>query len=299
MSVNTPVLITGCQRSGTTLLYLILDSHPQIRGMDEWEFKTALFDIYLTQPEYHPCFAVKLPKIAHFAPALAAIPGAKVLWCVRDPRDVVTSMLKLGQTAKSGLKTKALWSLRHPGKVALSILKRQTWPISISWAASSQGASQEIAQNAATLKSRKVFPEELSLHWDRYKQIKRKHPLHRNRDDQVFLSALCWRVKQEVFGRCCQESEICHVVQYEKLIQQPEIEIQVVLRVLNLPWHENVLKHHTLHSGIVTGKTDSERPIDGRNTDKWKGVLSDQDVITIARVCGDAAKDLYHLESDE
>jgi hypothetical protein len=29
------IFITGCQRSGTNLLNLILDSHPQIKGVDE------------------------------------------------------------------------------------------------------------------------------------------------------------------------------------------------------------------------------------------------------------------------
>ena len=299
MNANTPVLITGCQRSGTTLLYLILDSHPQVRGMDEWEFKAVLFDRYLTQPEYHPCFAVKLPKIAHLVPALAGIPGTKVLWCIRDPRDVVTSMLKLQQQDNQGGRANVLWSLQHPGKAAAALLSFRPLPVFISWAAAPQGAIQEISNNAETLKSRKMFSEDLAAHWERYKQIKRKHPLRRNHEDQVFLGALCWRVKQEVFLRCCRDTGICHVVQYEKLVQQPETEIQAILHFLNLPWHEHVLKHHTLHSGMVTGKTDSTRPIDEGNTQKWQGFLSDSDISIIIRVCGDTARDLYHLESDE
>ena len=31
------IIILGCQRSGTTLTYLILNSHPQIKGIDETE----------------------------------------------------------------------------------------------------------------------------------------------------------------------------------------------------------------------------------------------------------------------
>ena len=66
---NTPIIITGCQRSGTTLLHLILDSHPEVRGMDEWEVKADLFYEYLTLPRYASCIAMKLPKVAHLAPA--------------------------------------------------------------------------------------------------------------------------------------------------------------------------------------------------------------------------------------
>ena len=40
---NRTIMITGCQRSGTNLMNLILDSHPQVQGVDElnlfhWEF---------------------------------------------------------------------------------------------------------------------------------------------------------------------------------------------------------------------------------------------------------------------
>jgi len=167
MIKNIPILITGCQRSGTTLLNLILDSHPQIRGMDEWEFEETLVDEYLTGPEYHPCVAFKLPKVSYLIPALQSIPGIKVLWCIRDPRDVVTSMVRLQQDIKVGIRGKLLWSLKNPQEAFSSLIKFQSLPVSISWASYLHGAREEIARSVTTLKQRNRLTKELTTHLNR------------------------------------------------------------------------------------------------------------------------------------
>src|SRR3954469_12694891 len=42
---DRPIFIVGCGRSGTTLLRLMLDSHPQIAAGEETKFLTALEQI--------------------------------------------------------------------------------------------------------------------------------------------------------------------------------------------------------------------------------------------------------------
>lgn len=61
---NQPILITGCQRSGTTMLNLILDSHPKITGVDEMEFRNENLPHYLSHINYHPFVVFKLPIFA-------------------------------------------------------------------------------------------------------------------------------------------------------------------------------------------------------------------------------------------
>ena len=169
---NTPILITGCQRSGTTLLNLILDSHPQIKGVDEGDFFVDLLHEYLNHPDYHPYVAFKLPKISHLVPALQFVPGIKVLWCIRDPRDVVMSMLKLKRRVNDGLRGKILWSIHHPKEAVASLLKFQPLPVSVSWTSYSHGAIHEIHNAAMTLKRRKVLTEELTVYVNHYKELK-------------------------------------------------------------------------------------------------------------------------------
>jgi len=194
------------------------------------------------------------------------------------------------------LKDTLLWSLRNPDKAMASIIKLKSVPISVSWSSYPHGARSEIEKSAKALKHRKLVTQELAGYWDRYQTLKQKNPLRFTREDEVFIGALCWRLKQEMLN-ICRPDENMYVVQYEKLIQDPETEIHAILQFLNIPWHENVMKHHLLHSDISIGKTESSRPIDAKNLEKWKAFLSEDDVKTIEQICADAAKDFYNFNS--
>lgn len=88
-------LILGCQRSGTTLIYLILNAHPQVKGIDETEtnysfpHQSVLYNN--SKNNYLTC--LKLPNqtfnlkyiIQHF-------PQTKIIWPIRNPYKVVSSM---------------------------------------------------------------------------------------------------------------------------------------------------------------------------------------------------------------
>ncbi|MFQ5471145.1 MAG: sulfotransferase [Gammaproteobacteria bacterium] len=63
-SANQPILITGCQRSGTTLLHLILDSHSNIHGIDEAYYEHERLHEYLDSAEFSKYVCCKLPRAA-------------------------------------------------------------------------------------------------------------------------------------------------------------------------------------------------------------------------------------------
>ncbi len=102
--------IAGCQRSGTTLLRLVLDSHPDIRCLDEAaaydhlsgrsEMPIALADeAQLALGFKIPRFAEQLTWPEMIDPDYGRFPafydGEKTLFIVRDVCDVVASMLAL------------------------------------------------------------------------------------------------------------------------------------------------------------------------------------------------------------
>jgi len=92
------LLITGCQRSGTTLMLLLLDAHSKILGLDESEVgvrlpfaRSMLRDIVRG---YYPCR--KQPMESGAVDALdERYPHAEIVWMVRDPLSVVSSMRRL------------------------------------------------------------------------------------------------------------------------------------------------------------------------------------------------------------
>ncbi len=89
------ILVIGCQRSGTTLMYLLLTSHPRITGLDEDEARFELPPALL--PYFNGLFfkksCYKLPEMTAYPCRLAKNnPGVRLIWMVRHPYMVVSSM---------------------------------------------------------------------------------------------------------------------------------------------------------------------------------------------------------------
>lgn len=268
MSQNSPILITGCQRSGTTLLSLILDSHPEIHGIDEMDFESERMPEYLEDPRYHPVVAFKQPSLAHTVRSFKALAGLKVLWCIRDPRDVVASMLnlQLPLTADDAL----------------------------SWALHPLGGVREIHNCAAALGG---ISRELKDLLEIYVTIQQGKK--RDRQSEVLSAALCWRLKQEVLALYPDEGMPYRVVRYESLIDHPRAELEKLFADLGVSWHDDVLQHHRKHAGDTVGETDSSRAIDNRSRGKWAESLSADDVAIIQKVCGPVAPDAGYVLDGE
>lgn len=92
--------ILGCQRSGTTLTFLILTAHPKIQGFDEFDSKFSfssyswrlLFDNALKG--YYSCF--KLPqKVYELSYISRYYPHSKIIWPVRSCYTTISSMKNL------------------------------------------------------------------------------------------------------------------------------------------------------------------------------------------------------------
>lgn len=222
------------------------------------QFNPEKLDDYMEKPDYYPNVSFKLPTYAPFLPFFKTLPDVRVLWCVRDPRDVVASMVRL------------------------HLLFDQS--STVSWAAHPLGSHREIVQCFPVLPS--DIRQKLVEYVKKYVKIDMTHPAERTPEDLIYTAALCWRIKNELLG-LYEKNGISHmVVQYETLVSSPKKEISQILEYLDLPWHENVLKHHLLHFGAVVGDTDSGRPIDPRNIGKWRKELSSKDNLMIREICG-------------
>ncbi len=133
---SLPVFLVGAERSGTTMLRLMLDHHPQIAWLNEFEyavdrisaegvfpqieeyaqwleqhriFKATKFhvNVALTYPDLIKDFLQQRGKLAgkpivgatvhrHFDRLLTMFPDARFIHLVRDPRDVAPSVIKMG-----------------------------------------------------------------------------------------------------------------------------------------------------------------------------------------------------------
>lgn len=92
------ILITGCQRSGTTLLFLMLNAHPLIYGLDEsdtgFDYPTSFNLLYHFLKGDYTCS--KLPtRVSDVKKIKKFFPQAKILFVVRHPYSVISSMQNL------------------------------------------------------------------------------------------------------------------------------------------------------------------------------------------------------------
>ena len=66
-------------------------------------------------------------------------------------------------------------------------------------------------------------------------------------------SALFWnKITQSMTEDCSNLHERCMTVLYEKLVTDPSTQMKEVLRFLDIPWHNDVLRHHELIGSKVS-----------------------------------------------
>lgn len=92
------ILITGCQRSGTTLTFLMLNAHPLIYGLDEgdtgFNYPTPLNLLSHSLKGDYTCS--KLPtRVSDVNKIKKFFPEAKILFTIRHPYSVISSMKNL------------------------------------------------------------------------------------------------------------------------------------------------------------------------------------------------------------
>lgn len=259
--LKTPILITGSQRSGTTLLHLILNSHPNILSTDEDSFDYAFINTYLNAPWFPPFVSFKLPRYAPVLSFIKNLNGIRVIWCIRDPMDVVWSMIKLQMPLDKN--NSVAWAA-HPSCAQSEILN-----------------SYFILDNAARLS--------LSSDMNRFEQIINKKPKERNRQDCIFLGALCWKIKNEIPSLYQEQNIDFYTIRYEELVNNPEVKIKEILNYVGANWSDNVLKHHEFHDGVSIGNTPNTRPIDNSGVGGGMKNLDSEEIELIKDVCATTA----------
>ncbi len=281
---NKPILITGCQRSGTTLLNLILNSHSQVTAVDEDQFQVHKLADYLMGEQYHPYICFKLPKVSEMLPALGVFPHLSVLWCIRDPRDVVTSMWNRPVGFNPSIRGRLL-ALLGERRFNPSSVRRKNRRVAVSWLAHPNGARAEIRRCLRTLEFGPTWPSDLEPYRAHYERIRERSPLVLSKRDETLLGALVWRLKNQVFVRHA-NLDFVRVVVYEQLVTSTESVLRDILGFLNIPWDDKVLRHHEIHSGITVGGTDSGRPVDASGVGRWSGSLQQDQLELIEQICG-------------
>ena len=164
---------------------------------------------------------LRIPAATHYLDyAIEAYPDAKVLFTLRDPRDVVTSMRKL-----------RMEPFGHG--------QNTSWIETI--------AQVQIENALPLLPDRERL--EATLHSIRQTAADR---------NDVRFGGLCWMVKNrfiELYQRSVLKTEI---VRYELLTGNSEQYIRQLCDFLDLEWSDRLLEHHKYSSGMWAGTNKGE-----------------------------------------
>jgi hypothetical protein len=258
-------LIIGSQRSGTTLMRLILECHSQIECYDE----VSSYEILAGQREADrkkPLSGLKVPQLTEqlAQPFLcddldirAREPGVqnsydreRLIFMIRDARDTVASML--------GLKS---WLALSGDPVLESKINNDS------------AFANRYAAEIAIARASSYYP--------------------------VARAALIWRYKSDSLWDYIDRGYRVLPVRYETLVKWPRVELTNVCRFLYVSFessllHHAYMPHGELHAdGMATGNTNPKRSISDASVGRWRQRFSTPQIDEILRIAGNTQGRLY------
>ncbi len=244
----SPIFIVGVPRSGTTLLRMVLDAHPDVmcgpeapwitgRGMKRspnfWDLTT-----FLISNKWGPVSGltgidegVIYRKMAHVVDGImstAARRKGKIRWAEKTPQH----LLALGYLHSLFPRAKFVYIVRDGRDVALSTCKG-------SW---------------------------------------KRLGFERKRVRNTYRNALRrWVAWNDVFLRDVAALKIEYIsLRYEELVAHPQDELKRLCQFLDLPWNESILRPHNTAHDVVDPKGDgiasfnAHQGIDSTSVGRWR-----------------------------
>ena len=246
--------ISGCQRSGTTMLRLILESHPSIQCFDETEGYGILVreskgeDSEFIVKEAAALLGFKIPRFAEQLtwmeftdPDYGVFPSfyqdQKVIHIFRDALDVVGSMMRLKAHGETS------WLERYGRSILHALIQH---------------------------------PNSSESYKKKYEALERQGlPIH-------LVGALYWEIKNKGFFDLLEHNKPVYAVRYDSLVRSPESELMKLSQFLGVSWSDSLLNHpEHPHSeldenGIAIGETDPRRSIDTKSIGGHRYLMTDQ-----------------------
>jgi hypothetical protein len=252
--------IAGSQRTGTTLVRLVLECHADIFCFDETRAYGALVTGTYTLPADKRVAGFKIPRWTEAiltdplvdvflgVNATGIYQGEPILFMYRDVRDTVASMLKLKVTPELN------WLERY-GRLYIELQMR---PENLGTRYAREVAMLEQAGNAAHV-----------------------------------AAALIWKYKSQCYFDYLERGWPVLLVPYDRLVSTPEPELRRILTFLGLPWDASLLNHHRLShpeilpDGKTIGSTDPNMPISATSVGQWQQMFQPKEVDEIMGLAGD------------
>jgi len=265
------VIITGCQRSGTSLLGQIIGAHPQALLLDEdeglMEWANAMLAGEARQHRlYHRLLKASARK--YRSPEGRVLP--RTLGRAKLHPDVTHVVLKAPNLTYSHAQIARLaqpFSVVHPVRDPRAVVASM--------------AALDIVDIATNqLRLLKAHPRRAAYYEHEIEMLEDEGtPLHVKR-------AIVWRIKSAAFERFKEVGIDPLVLRYEDMVAHAEDHARRIAAHIGLPYSEAMLNHAEVFQGSGPGRLERGRSIDQASREKWRDSLSAQeqeDILAIAR----------------
>lgn len=275
---STPFFIIGCQRSGTTLLRLILNAHSNIAIPEEGTFWMPLLRRYKNDP-YKNIPNKDLKNILNYI----VKNNQFKLWCI-DPSPLIEKILNLRNCSLKNLmemfyvyyastQNKGIWGDKTPSFFRMIPVLH------------------------------KLFPEARFIHIvrdgrDLYLSWKKMHSLMKF----ISLSAIEWKYKVNEIRKNLSKIpfEKSMELKYEDLVREPQNVLKKICDFLRIDYEDKILNFWEKSHKYI-GKHHSElifRPISSKSVGKYKKELSYRNLRKYEILAQDLLKKCgYHIET--
>jgi len=252
--VTKKIFILGCHRSGTTMMRLVLDSHPLIWCFDEHEsYKRLIFKKY-DNPKNAKICGFKLPNWTDlFVDSLdfkELYNNEPILFMLRDVRAVVASMASLPTGTNNKTWIDGL-NLSGPGW-----LESPHRRIKVQWA-------------------EEVERIDLSPH------------------ARYLRGAFFWKYKTSKYIEMIKCGWPVFPVHYDRFCTAPCSYLKLICKFLDVPWSDDLLRHHEINhsevseNGQTVGGTIATNPINEESISKWEKFFTPEEEAAILGVAGE------------
>jgi hypothetical protein len=286
--------ICGSQRSGTTMMRLILDSHPKIHCFGELtayrifeqnishdrfpEAEAKQFEIAGFQTPIWTELFVEYESIAKFCE------DSPIIFMIRNPLDCIGSMTKVGLNRMD-------WIIKNVYQQMLAWYFDENRTLQADFGEVLEPLFETLAAHKEKMELL------LSLTENR---VRAKVSLLRLPCDELFaLCAVYWKYKNLAFKRMLENNYKVLGVDYNDCVIHPRKEIGIIADFIGIPWDNKLLLHHRLpHTetrvGWAIGNTRADRPIDLKSINRRKE-LSEKETHLINELTGEFYEQLRSL----